>query len=593
MATTQLDKWNKEIAHLSDMAENASNAKLFKYYRQSLIDIKKQMKTYIDDYDSLSFAKRLEADRLINIGSQIDSTLKSTYGKAKGEIADHSGISAEHGYYGTWYALEGNESIQLGMPLLDKRYIEQLVNTKIAGKTFSSRLYKQRVKLGNEVRAALLDATRDGKGYAHAAGRVNEATEASYKQALRIMRTEGGRAQSEATQKSYKAAEDAGVKLEKRWIATLDKKTRQSHGELDGQTVAVDEKFSYGGKKADGPRLFRVAALDVNCRCSTISVVNGIAPDVRRTKNGIEDVQSYDEWATKNGIKTSPKPKTTPKTDWDNVFGKTNMREAVGEDNYKAFIDDLGKQTDKRITGAFEKYGDQVEFHKLKDGGAWSAYNSVQLEQASFDGDRGAHALETVYHELGHAIDHLSKGDLKYMASVRKVGEKGKMVTVEFEARVSGASQAQKYALKDTIRDDIWHYINGDLPTMDSIGKKPRKKAEKEAWLALQDKILTESSRNMDNFINSFRDKYIDEKMAVRALSDILEGAKLDYRLNNSPFWAGHGSDYWDDGKLETEFMAHVFESLTTNPEALAILKEVLPNSYKTFEQIMDDMLKG
>lgn len=523
----QLDKWNKEIAHLSDMAENASSAKLFKYYRQSLIDIKKQMKAYIDDYDSLSFAKKLEADRLINIGSQIDSTLKSTYGNVKGEVENHSTISAEHGYYGTWYALEGNENIQLSMPLLDERYIHQLLYKPIVGKTFSSRLYKERDRLASEVKQALLDATRDGKGYAHAAGRINEATEASYKQALRIMRTEGGRAQSEATQKSYKAAEDAGVKLEKRWIATLDKKTRQSHGELDGQTVAVDKKFSYGGKKADGPRLFKIAALDINCRCSTISVVNGIAPDVRRTKNGIEEMQSYDEWADKNGIKVAPKPASTPKTDWDNVFGKTNMREAVGEDNYKAFIDDLGKQTDKHVTGAFKKYGDQVDFYPLKNTGAYARGSKVQLAQVDFDGERGRPALQTVYHELGHAIDSLGKGELKYMASIKTIGDKGKWVMTDFEANARNASLAQKYALKDTIRDDIWHYINGELPTYWSIGKKPRKKAEKEAWLALQDKILTESSTNIDKFLDDYRDKYKGNPGVLYGLSDILEGSKI------------------------------------------------------------------
>src|SRR5699024_3047634 len=113
---------------------------------------------------------------------------------------------------------------------------------------------------------------------------------------------------------------------------------------------------------------------------------------------------------------------------------------------------------------------------------------------------------------------------------------------------------------------------------------------EKEAWLALQDKVLTESSANMDKFINDWRDKYKDKKHVLYSLSDILEGSRTDYRLNNSPFGAGHGSDYWKtDGMLETEFMAHMFETLMSNPESLAILKEVLPNSYKLFEQIMDD----
>lgn len=309
---TQLDKWNKDIEQLTDMAENASSAKLFKYYRGALIDIKKQMKAYIDDYDSLSFAKRLEADRLISVGAQIDKTLKETYGNAKGEIVGHSTISAENGYYGTWYALEGNENVQLDMAFLDKKYIHQLIYKEVAGATFSTRLYKERDKLATATKQALLNATRDGKGYGHAAKAVEEATEASYKQALRIMRTEGGRARSEATQKSYVNAEKNGVTLEKQWIATLDKKTRRAHGELDGQRVPVKGKFKIDGHSADGPRLFKFPALDINCRCSTISVVNGIAPEVRRTKDGVVPFQSYQEWAESKGIKTkkvAAKPK--------------------------------------------------------------------------------------------------------------------------------------------------------------------------------------------------------------------------------------------------------------------------------------------
>lgn len=595
---TQLDKWNKDIEQLTDMAENASSAKLFKYYRGALIDIKKQMKAYIDDYDSLSFAKRLEADRLISVGAQIDKTLKETYGNAKGEIVDHSTISAENGYYGTWYALEGNENVQLDMAFLDKKYIHQLIYKEVAGATFSARLYKERDKLAAATKQALLNATRDGKGYGHAAKAVEEATEASYKQALRIMRTEGGRARSEATQKSYVNAEKNGVTLEKQWIATLDKKTRRAHGELDGQRVPVKGKFKMDGHSADGPRLFKFPALDINCRCSTISVVNGIAPEVRRTKDGVVPFQSYNEWAESKGIKLAPKtpvkPKApkkpkTPVTDWDSVFSN-NMREAVGEDNYKAFIADLNKQKSNQITKMLEKYGKQVEFAPLQNGSAYAKVNKVFLSQADFDGYGGFKPLEVVYHELGHVIDHLGKGDLKRIVRFEsKIGRKKEII--EYERQVFQASTSDKYGLKDTIRDDIWRYINGDLPRYESIGKKPRKKAEKEAWLALQDKILTESNANMDKFINDWRDKYKDKKHVLYSLSDILEGSRTDYRLNNSPFGSGHGRDYWKtDGMLETEFMAHMFETLMTNPESLAILKEVLPNSYKLFEQIMDDM---
>lgn len=39
-------------------------------------------------------------------------------------------------------------------------------------------------------------------------------------------------------------AEDMGIKVQKRWIATLDSRTRDTHAELDGQVVDVDEPFT-------------------------------------------------------------------------------------------------------------------------------------------------------------------------------------------------------------------------------------------------------------------------------------------------------------------------------------------------------------
>lgn len=78
----------------------------------------------------------------------------------------------------------------------------------------------------------------------------------------------------------------------------MDKKTRHDHRELDGQTVEVDEKFTIRGHTAEGPRLFGVASEDVDCRCTTIEIVDGIAPEVRKdneTKTVIQ-YKSYSEW---------------------------------------------------------------------------------------------------------------------------------------------------------------------------------------------------------------------------------------------------------------------------------------------------------
>ena len=173
-----------------------------------------------------------------------------------------------------------------------------LVNAPVAGKRLSKRLYQYRDKLTDNVTQNIITGLFEGKSYAEIARRVNEETEASYKQALRIARTEAGRTQSTTTQKGYIEAKKQGIDIQKRWLATLDKKTRHDHRELDGQTVEVDGKFSIRGHTAKGPRLFGVASEDVNCRCTTIEVIDGISPELRKDNESKEMIKykNYDEW---------------------------------------------------------------------------------------------------------------------------------------------------------------------------------------------------------------------------------------------------------------------------------------------------------
>ena len=62
--------------------------------------------------------------------------------------------------------------------------------------------------------------------------------------AIRAARTAFTSAQNGGRMDSYKAAEDMGIKVRKRWVATKDGRTRHTHQKLDGQTVDWDEPFT-------------------------------------------------------------------------------------------------------------------------------------------------------------------------------------------------------------------------------------------------------------------------------------------------------------------------------------------------------------
>lgn len=73
-------------------------------------------------------------------------------------------------------------------------------------------------------------------------------------------------AQNAGRLERMKETEDMGVRIQKQWIATLDNRTRDSHEEIDGETIDVNELFSNGLEYPGDP-----AGDDsevYNCRCT-------------------------------------------------------------------------------------------------------------------------------------------------------------------------------------------------------------------------------------------------------------------------------------------------------------------------------------
>lgn len=64
-------------------------------------------------------------------------------------------------------------------------------------------------------------------------------------------------------------AEEMGIEVRKKWLATLDQRTRDTHQALDGQEQPIDEPFVVDGMKIDYPGdPFAPPELVYNCRCT-------------------------------------------------------------------------------------------------------------------------------------------------------------------------------------------------------------------------------------------------------------------------------------------------------------------------------------
>lgn len=104
-------------------------------------------------------------------------------------------------------------------------------------------------------------------------------------QAERIYRTELNRAFNIA---NYTQQQDTAARIpdvQKQWMATADKRTRQSHLIAHGQTVDVDEKFTVGGAEMDYPLDPSAPAKEtINCRCRSVT----IHPDIGAIETALD-----------------------------------------------------------------------------------------------------------------------------------------------------------------------------------------------------------------------------------------------------------------------------------------------------------------
>lgn len=135
--------------------------------------------------------------------------------------------------------------------------------------------------------------------------------------AMRISRTEINRTMNDAAYAAQKSAEAQGMDIQKMWVATLDGKTRPVHGRLDGQKQPVDAPFKAGGFEVQRPGRFGIAAQDVNCRCTTVDIIDGQSPKIRRGRipqvdengklvpgeNSVFEYKTFDTWIEENGLK--------------------------------------------------------------------------------------------------------------------------------------------------------------------------------------------------------------------------------------------------------------------------------------------------
>ena len=124
-----------------------------------------------------------------------------------------------------------------------------------------------------KINAETLQGILQGESMDKIAKRLRNVQEMNKTQAIRSARTLVTGAENKGRLDSHKRAEEDGIILEKKWIATKDGRTRHSHAMLNGETKKTNETFS-NGLEYPGDPSGRPEEV-YNCRCTMTAKVLG------------------------------------------------------------------------------------------------------------------------------------------------------------------------------------------------------------------------------------------------------------------------------------------------------------------------------
>lgn len=147
-----------------------------------------------------------------------------------------------------------------------------------------------------KMNSALAQGIMHGDSIDKIAYRLQSVTNMNRTSAIRNARTMMTGAQNAGRLIRYKEARDKyGINTKKKWEATLDHVTRDSHVDVDGEVQELDKPFSNG---LDYPGASGPPEEVYNCRCTMVSVNEGIKVDDSARFKALGN-ETYEEWKSK------------------------------------------------------------------------------------------------------------------------------------------------------------------------------------------------------------------------------------------------------------------------------------------------------
>ena len=280
----------------TDAAQAALERRFRRVYREAQADITDKLNVYMKRFKRLDTEKRalVKAGKLsedqyniwlngqVFAGKQwrnkLDSIATSLlYANQQANSMIERQKRAVFGENATFqaYKLENDAEMDLSFDVYDSATVTRLIKDQpelLPRKKVKESADKawNREKVANCITQGIIQ----GESISEIADRIGRDTASMNQSAMtRYARTAMTGAQNAGRMEMLHEAQEMGIKVKKKWLATLDSRTRDAHQELDGQVVDVDQPFHSslgpimypGDPSADPANVY-------NCRCTLIYV---------------------------------------------------------------------------------------------------------------------------------------------------------------------------------------------------------------------------------------------------------------------------------------------------------------------------------
>ena len=335
LVSLQKEGRDRTIADLTKMSKIMENE-----YRKALIDINKDISKAYSTLGNVPatkyYTELTKIGRLKSLLTDVEKKYIFYARKASEAIRQNSKIALNNNFYRqlyalSWYTPISPSGITLSFTMIDPIAVElavfgldtrwknlEDVNRKKAllgyvpkgsKPTLTSIINNNQKKGLNRIKDTITQGLIQGHSYNKMELSIRHVFNMDKNVATRVMRTEGNQLMNAASYATTQSARNDGVSLNRKLLSVIDGKTRSQSSQVDDQYEELLGYFVYpGGKQVYYPGSSGVAKWDINDRESTIDIIPGLEPELRRGKNphtGKTEVSSYNDfntWAKKHDV---------------------------------------------------------------------------------------------------------------------------------------------------------------------------------------------------------------------------------------------------------------------------------------------------